>query len=107
MALGYLLAGQAATDQNFLARVTGYLALAANNVLSEVTSTADHQIRAIFAKRVQANPSAYAVQMAVDVAMQSGPQSASTLGAVTDTQIQVAVDSLFTQFAFSTVLPNS
>jgi hypothetical protein len=107
MALGDLLAGQAATDQNFLARVTGYLALAANNVLSEAATAADHPVRAIFAKRVQNNPGGYAVQMAVDVAMQPGPQTAASLGAVTDTQIQVAVDSLFTQFAYSTVLPNS
>lgn len=103
MALGDLAAGQAATDPSFLARVTAELLSAADSILAEVTSTQDHLIRAAFARRVKQNPATYASQMAVSVAMQAGPQTASSLATVTDSQVATAVAALWNNMAASII----
>lgn len=105
MPLGNQAAGLAATDVNFLARVQGQLLLSASNVLSEATNTQDHLIRVRLAKRIKANNVPLA-QFAVDVAMQPGPQTAGSLAAVTDAQIQTATDALFNQWA-DTLIPGA
>lgn len=101
MALGDLAAGQAASDVNFLARVTAEMLSAADNILAELTATQDHLIRVAFARRVKLAPQNYAAQMAVSVAMQAGPQTATSLAAVTDAQINTAVAALWNNMAAS------
>jgi hypothetical protein len=103
MPLGYLAAGQASGDANFLARVQAYLMLACDNITSEATSQANHYLRIALVKRIKGDPSGWAARFAPSIAMQAGPQTAGTLAAVTDSQIQVATDSVFDNFAFTLV----
>ena len=103
MPLGYLAAGQAATDASFLARVQAYLMLACDNITSEATSQPNHNLRIALVKRIKGDPAGWATRFAPSIAMQAGPQTQSTLAAVTDAQIQVAADAVFDNFAFTLI----
>lgn len=103
MPLGYQAAGLAATDSNFIARVQAYLMLACDNITSEATTQANHYLRIALVKRIKQDPQGWATRFAPSIAMQAGPQTAASLAAVTDTQLQVAADSVFDNFAFTLI----
>lgn len=98
MPLGDLTAGLAGTDGNFVARVNAEVISASAAILSEAASVQDHLIRVKFARKVKRGEVPIP-PLAIDVAMQSGPQSASTLATVTDSQIATAVSGLWNQWA--------
>jgi hypothetical protein len=93
--------GDASTDTAFRSRVRASVLRAALAVANEATNTANHIARIEWAGNVLREPESWALRIATTVAAQSGPASAASLAAVTDAQINTAVDSLIDAYALN------
>jgi hypothetical protein len=91
--------GDAGTDDAWKSRIKARLLQDAFAVINESTGTTNHANRLLLAGNILREPNLWAGRFTVAVAGASGPASASSLAAVTDAQINTAVDSLLDGFA--------
>ena len=100
MPLTDLIAGQAANDPQFVARVKAALAKACPAVQNESGGTANHAVRLTLVGRILSSPDGYAARFATYVACDATLYANnSSLTGATDAQIENAVNSLLDMFA--------
>lgn len=99
MALSLQTVGSAQEDTAFLQRIKGRLSIAFAAVLAEAGGTPNHANRLVWAEEVAKEPAAWAARMACAVAGNQAGQAATTLAALTDTQVSTGVDSLIDHYA--------
>lgn len=91
--------GDAGTDPTWVSRIKARLLQDAIAITTETILTLDHANRLTLAGNILRDPDKWTNRFTVVVAGQSGPASAASLSAVTDAQINTAVDSVINSFA--------
>ena len=107
MALTNTQVGGATNNPAFLTQLTGSLQAQVTIVLAEASSTADYVVRRKFAQLAEKQLPQMAAAICVPVAAQLQAAGVVTdLSVVTDTQMNTALVSIFTQLAYATILPS-
>lgn len=107
MALTRTQVGNAASNGTFVTQLQGSLQAQINIVLGEASSTADYVVRRKFAQQAAKQLPQTAASIAVAVAAQLAAGGVvSDLNAVTDTQMDTAIVTIFTQVAYEVILPS-
>jgi Flp pilus assembly protein TadG len=93
--------GDASGDPSWASRIKARLLQDAIAITTESAFTANHVARVSLAGKILQEPALWTSRFVVVVAGQSGPASANSLAAVTDSQINTAVDSVIDSFALN------
>jgi hypothetical protein len=98
VALTALQLDAAKTDTNFVARVEFYMAKAALAIINEGNADPNHANRAELGREILLEPQKFASRFALAAATQPAITTATSLAAVSDTDLEGAVNSVYPSF---------
>ena len=94
MALSIGTIGAAVEDPVFLARVKGAMYVTGGTVFVEAANVPNHANRLLWVKAIASEPIHWLMRMVTSVAALNAGIAGTTLSAVTDAQVQTAMDNL-------------